>query len=426
MDLQEALERVTYYTGKFPQEEFQVIRENFEEAKPYLYASIDKAVAEAEAGELEENYELHFYALFFLAEFQDTGAFEKIITMIHLPSDLLDDLIGDLSTGGLDQILYCTFNGNMELLKEAVCSSEIDEYARCSVLRVLGQLYLDGTLEKQEWAGLLKKLAEAEDEEIATWLAGVICQCHLIELLPQVQKLFDEDLADRSVYGDYDSCVDDMFSYQREQDFCKKGISADSLKTWAMFEQEKKSISDTDLKDFQKLLSSQVQKPEKKVKIGRNAPCPCGSGKKYKYCCMNKPKEESWQIESEQERQKWLEEYPQTGADRVKGRIYLEDYFDAESIEIDRMVYLALKQRGGLIWNREDEKTEAARKRYYLWDAFTRFSKKLDTEGITAEEYDQKYAIHYRCREWAHELMFLLEQNREDEKYKAVLKYFPE
>lgn len=24
------------------------------------------------------------------------------------------------------------------------------------------------------------------------------------------------------------------------------------------------------------------------TKIGRNEPCPCGSGKKYKYCCRNK------------------------------------------------------------------------------------------------------------------------------------------
>ncbi|RYZ84342.1 MAG: DUF1186 domain-containing protein, partial [Proteobacteria bacterium] len=23
------------------------------------------------------------------------------------------------------------------------------------------------------------------------------------------------------------------------------------------------------------------------VKIGRNDPCPCGSGKKYKKCCLN-------------------------------------------------------------------------------------------------------------------------------------------
>jgi len=26
----------------------------------------------------------------------------------------------------------------------------------------------------------------------------------------------------------------------------------------------------------------------KEVKIGRNEPCPCGSGKKYKKCCLNK------------------------------------------------------------------------------------------------------------------------------------------
>ncbi|MBS1683982.1 MAG: SEC-C domain-containing protein [Bacteroidetes bacterium] len=29
-------------------------------------------------------------------------------------------------------------------------------------------------------------------------------------------------------------------------------------------------------------------KPQKEGKIGRNAPCPCGSGQKYKYCCIGK------------------------------------------------------------------------------------------------------------------------------------------
>lgn len=24
------------------------------------------------------------------------------------------------------------------------------------------------------------------------------------------------------------------------------------------------------------------------MKIGRNEPCPCGSGKKYKHCCLNR------------------------------------------------------------------------------------------------------------------------------------------
>jgi hypothetical protein len=30
------------------------------------------------------------------------------------------------------------------------------------------------------------------------------------------------------------------------------------------------------------------RKPEVKQKVGRNDPCPCGSGKKFKNCCMRK------------------------------------------------------------------------------------------------------------------------------------------
>ncbi len=29
----------------------------------------------------------------------------------------------------------------------------------------------------------------------------------------------------------------------------------------------------------------------KEIKVGRNDPCPCGSGKKYKHCCMKKDQE---------------------------------------------------------------------------------------------------------------------------------------
>ncbi len=38
-----------------------------------------------------------------------------------------------------------------------------------------------------------------------------------------------------------------------------------------------------DISDLEKLLNP--PKPVQSVKIGRNDPCPCGSGKKYKKCC---------------------------------------------------------------------------------------------------------------------------------------------
>lgn len=35
------------------------------------------------------------------------------------------------------------------------------------------------------------------------------------------------------------------------------------------------------------------------MKIGRNDPCPCGSGKKYKHCCFNAAKQQSVEINDE-------------------------------------------------------------------------------------------------------------------------------
>ncbi len=43
---------------------------------------------------------------------------------------------------------------------------------------------------------------------------------------------------------------------------------------------------DEDISDVERLLNP--PKPVKVFSVGRNEPCPCGSGKKYKYCCMKK------------------------------------------------------------------------------------------------------------------------------------------
>tara|TARA_Y100000296_G_scaffold27787_1_gene32474 strand:- start:736 stop:927 length:192 start_codon:yes stop_codon:yes gene_type:complete len=45
--------------------------------------------------------------------------------------------------------------------------------------------------------------------------------------------------------------------------------------------------SDEWVRSFIGLLHPHVY-PPKKVKVGRNAPCPCQSGKKYKKCCITK------------------------------------------------------------------------------------------------------------------------------------------
>ncbi len=41
---------------------------------------------------------------------------------------------------------------------------------------------------------------------------------------------------------------------------------------------------------------SVVTSPRRALKVGRNDPCPCGSGKKYKDCCLPKGEKALWKI----------------------------------------------------------------------------------------------------------------------------------
>lgn len=176
-------------------------------------------------------------------------------------------------------------------------------------------------------------------------------------------------------------------------------------------------------KDFEKLIRMLEKKSVRKTKVGRNDPCPCGSGKKYKYCCLNKPKDAMDSIETPEERSKWLKRYPYTGKEKVEGRIYLEDFYDEVSIETDKILYLDLMNRPGLIWKRNVEQ-EGKRAKEYLYLAFQKCRERMEEEQLASfTEYNKKYSIHYQCEEWLGELCRLLQESRDVEKYEEIKKF---
>jgi hypothetical protein len=423
-ELQKAIEEITYVSKKFPGKAFEIISANRKEALPYLRSALEKAVAKK--NEMDENYQLYFYALFLMGEFQDREIFPKIIELVSLPGEVLDELIGDAVTSGLKDILYNTYNGDIELLKNTVTNSSVDEFVRADLLEVMGQLYLDGLLGEKEWKTFIKQNVYCGEKSNYMYcgLGNVICRCHFVDMLPEIRYMLDNGLMDEFCLGAYDSCVDHMFAYRiHENNFCESPMkAADILKDWAMFEQDTKEARNKMSGDgFEKLMKKAPEKVSAH-KVGRNDPCPCGSGKKYKFCCMNKSKSPIDLIESAGERQKWLKNYPYLGGERQKGKVYLEDYFDSESIEIDKLLYLGLMHRPGLIWLR-NEKAEENRCREYLILAFQQFIDKVEKEGIKDfAAYDQKYSIHYFCEEWMSELLRLLKNSEDKSLYASVKK----
>lgn len=420
--VQKAINDITYRSKVFPEEAFQTISKNREEAIPFLRAALEKAVAEKD--KLNVQYQLHFYALFFLGEFQARECFPLIMEMASLPTDILDYLIGGTVTEGLPQILYHTYNGDLELLKKAIRNQESDEFARTGMLRVMGQLYLDGSLGKDEWEDFIREEAhgdERDDSYIYTGLADVICDCNMKDMLPEIRYLYERERIDESAIGRYDDCVDRMFRKNRDT-YTSPIDAAKMLRGWAMFEEPKRdTMEKKSIDKLFKALEREYNAPEKTVKIGRNDPCPCGSGKKYKKCCLNKPKPETAAPESESEKEKWLKRYPAAAQEREEGRIYLEDYYDAESIEIDKLLYLALKHRPAPIWSREPEEVKKNRVRAYLSEAFPKFISKAEQENVkTFQEYDDKFSIHYQCKEWLEVLLELAKEDGDDKLGGAV------
>lgn len=424
-EVQKAIEEITYMTKKFPEEAFQVITSNKEEAIPYLREAVDCALREGVG--LDEDKQLHFYALYLLAEFQDRASFSKIMELVSLPRDTVDYLIGDCVTAELRDILYNTYDSDIALLKESVQNRNIDEYVRAAMLDVMGQLYLDGTLPENEWKEFLKENIHdgREYDYVYNAIGQILCQCHFIDMLSEIRYMFDGDLIDEITMGKYDSYVDAMFEYREDEEkFCETSFNAaDNLRHWAMFSETKDNLSDE--KDYGKMfheLEKEWNQPAGEKKISRNALCPCGSGKKYKYCCLNKPKEAIDLIESPEERTKWLSRYPYTGSERIDGRIYLADYFDEMSIETDKILYLALMNRPGLIWNRNIE-AEEERTKEYLYLAFQKCKERMEKEQISSfAEYDEKYSIHYRFDEWLCELCGILYEDNDIERYEEVKK----
>lgn len=290
-ELQKAIEEITNSSKTFPEQAFQVITANKEEAIPYLRGAISYAASKGT--DVDEDYQLHFYAMYLLGEFRDRESFPMIMQLVSLRGDTVDYLIGDCVTEGLNDILYNTYNGDMELLKRAIQNRAINEFVRSAMLDVMGQLYLDGSLKENEWKGFLRQVAHDGGDYDYTYskIGYLICRCHFSDMLPDIRYMFDKDLIDEIVMGKYDSYVDAMFTYrERDGDFCKTAIStAGSLRHWTMFSKSESPAAKE--KDFGKLLRDmdrEWEEPARRVKIGRNEPCPCGSGKKYKQCCGKK------------------------------------------------------------------------------------------------------------------------------------------
>lgn len=188
------------------------------------------------------------------------------------------DALGDWITESTPTLLAAFGESAIERLEEFVLDDTLDRYVRGSVataLNVIAHQYPD---KKEDVKAFLSKLLDdVDDPALAAFLVDELLSFKDQNFLPQVYDAFDKGRIDTDVIRRDD--VDWVFNRPEEEqnyyNFMRSPLDHFSKENIGYL----KSFSYPETK---------TPKGKKEKKIGRNEPCPCGSGKKYKKCCLRK------------------------------------------------------------------------------------------------------------------------------------------
>jgi len=310
MTKQEVLASLKYFSEDFPAAALREVQANRLEYIPELLDSLDYAYNHPD--ELQESdgnyYYLHVYAMYLLAEFREKRAFSRLVRLLTLPEDDIDAILGENLTEGFPQLLLSTYdNENIQLLFDVIENPELFDFARNAAVSAYRLLMTENLVTREECISYFRslitgRLPAKNSEPVFTAIVSVVIESRLTEMIPDVQLLYENDSVDMGVNGDYDSFLRFMHSNVVEK---RRGYIRDTVSEmgwWACFTEYKQRrqtpaqvkadiTSKIDIQDLPRreakgrLPSLQEQKLQKKQGIGKNKPCPCGSGKKYKNCC---------------------------------------------------------------------------------------------------------------------------------------------
>ena len=200
MNIPEILKELELYTGRFPERAMRVVVQQREAITPELLGVLE-TVAEAPRRHAEqEDYMLHLFALFLLAQFREKRAYPLIVRIFSAPGETPFDLAGDTVTEGLSRIFGSVYDGNPAALQSLVENEEANEYVRSAAIDTFLVLEHSGQMTRQEVVGYFRRLfgGKLMRKHSCAWDSLVSAAAYLPapELLEDVRRAYQDCLVD--------------------------------------------------------------------------------------------------------------------------------------------------------------------------------------------------------------------------------------
>ena len=245
-----------------------------------------------------EDYLLHVFAMFLLAQFREKRAYPLVVKIYSAPGELPFNLFGDTVTEGLSQIFGSVYDGDPTPLEQMIESEDVYEYVREAAIDAFLVLEHSGQMPREQVVDYFQRLfgGRLKRTYSQAW-NGLVCAVADLpapELLEDVRRAYEDGLVDPD-FADLAGIERDLRTRPQGQ------RERHHVITDAIGEMERRDSFDREEqrprtlpKPPAPLVLPAAAPPETYVasqpfhrqpKVGRNDPCPCGSGKKHKKCC---------------------------------------------------------------------------------------------------------------------------------------------
>ncbi len=296
MEIEAILKELERLGDHFPREALEAALAQREASTPHLLQAVEDATRNIGRGMPDEAYVLLFYALYLLAQFREEQAYPLIVELFSTHDEALFDANLTFVTETLARVLASVSGGDMRGIQSLIENPELNEYVRAAALRSLVCLVVNDLQPRDAVIAYFQSLFRERLERKYTFAWDVLVGCSLSiypeELMPDIRQAFADGFVDDPGYIDL-PYIEESLPTGREATLAKTlrdrhhqliDDMIGEMEGW-MYIPLDAYPSETE--------SDYVQQPSvapmpTQKKVGRNAPCPCGSGKKYKHCCLRK------------------------------------------------------------------------------------------------------------------------------------------
>ena len=311
MTIPEIIEALTPYTGKFPEQAVREAMAQPEAITPHLLSALEAVANDPESFANDTNNMLHVFAIHLLAQFREKRAYPLLVKILMAPDDVPDDLFGDTLTEGLNRLLASVYSGDPEPLKRLVEGEDINEWVRGAAIDSFLVLASAGLMSREEvvsyYQSLFRGKLKGQNENVWAVLAGAVADLPAPELVEDLRKAYEEGLVEEGMIGFEEAKEEALTPTEKKPEWKRKAVqligdTVSEMEWWAAFhEEDTPRFPEPEYSDslpgrggFETpaftppaapTYSPAVPLVRAEPKIGRNDPCPCGSGKKYKKCC---------------------------------------------------------------------------------------------------------------------------------------------